>query len=96
MHDDYVDQEDDNEEEDADDAAKGGLKDRLADNSLTTNCGGNRACGCNTNNGRPSDDLDMEPDKACQILKDGKVHNRPLTKKQRGLFGVRCSRRDQH
>ena len=43
----------------------------------------------------PSDDLEMTPEKACQILKDGTVHDRPLTKAQRGLFGVRCGERDE-
>jgi len=47
------------------------------------------------NSGYPSDDLDMTPEKACQILKDGTVHDRPLTKAQRGLFGVRCGERDE-
>ena len=47
------------------------------------------------NSGYPSDDLEMTPEKACQILKDGTVHDRPLTKAQRGLFGVRCGERDE-
>ena len=29
--------------------------------------------------------------KARKILKDGTVHGKPLTKKQRGLFGVAAS-----
>ena len=29
--------------------------------------------------------------KACKILEDGKVQGRPLTEKQRGLFGAVCS-----
>jgi hypothetical protein len=81
---------------DDNDAAKEGEEDDLADNFLTTNCGGNKACGCNTNNTQPSDELDMPPEKACKILKDGTVRNKPLTKGQRGMFGARCSRRDQH
>jgi len=43
----------------------------------------------------PSDDLDMTPEKACQILKGGTVHDHPLTEAQRGLFGVRCGERDE-
>ncbi len=31
------------------------------------------------------------PAKACKILKDGKVHGKKLTKKQRGLMGARCN-----
>lgn len=30
--------------------------------------------------------------KACKILKDGMVHGKPLTKKQRGMFGAACGR----
>lgn len=46
-----------------------------------------------TINQAPSNSLEMSPDKACQILKDGTVHGQKLTKKQRGLFGVRCGQR---
>lgn len=41
-------------------------------------------------NALPTADLEMSPNKACQILKDGSVHGKKLTKKQRGMFGVRC------
>lgn len=40
----------------------------------------------------PSGRLGISPAKACQILKDGEVRGRPLTKAQRGLFGVICGR----
>ena len=30
----------------------------------------------------------MSKAKAAKILKDGKVHGKPLTKGQRGLFGI--------
>jgi hypothetical protein len=29
--------------------------------------------------------------KACKILKDGKVHGKPLTRNQREFFGARCN-----
>ena len=43
----------------------------------------------------PSGKLDMTPEKACQILKDGTAHGRPLTKRQRGMFGALCGKRPQ-
>jgi hypothetical protein len=47
-----------------------------------------------TDNARkPSRILDISPDKACQILKDGTVRGKELTTRQRGLFGVICGRR---
>lgn len=57
---------------------------------LVTNCGGDRSCGCNTDNAQPSERLDMTSEKACQIVKDDQVHGKKLTRKQRGLFGARC------
>ena len=41
----------------------------------------------------PSSQLDVTPEKACQIIKDGTVHGKHLSKSQRGLFGVRCGQR---
>lgn len=41
----------------------------------------------------PSQQLDITPEKACKILKDGEVRGHPLTERQRGLFGVICGRR---
>lgn len=41
----------------------------------------------------PSRGLDMTPDKACKILKDGTVHGKPLTSRQRGMFGAKCGER---
>jgi hypothetical protein len=41
----------------------------------------------------PKGRLNLSPDKACQILKDGQVRGRPLSTAQRGLFGVICGRR---
>lgn len=43
--------------------------------------------------GAPSSRLNITPDKACQILKDGQVRGHPLTDRQRGLFGVICGRK---
>ena len=40
-----------------------------------------------------SSSLDMTAKKACKILKDGTVHGSPLSKKQKGLFGVKCGER---
>jgi hypothetical protein len=45
----------------------------------------------NAGDGTPSDNLDMDPEKACQILKDGSVKGQPLTEAQRGMFGALCS-----
>lgn len=36
---------------------------------------------------------DISPEKACQILKDGKVNGEPLTDAQRGMFGAACGRK---
>jgi hypothetical protein len=44
------------------------------------------------NAGKPSASLDITPEKACQILKDGKANGKPLTAKQRGMFGALCGR----
>jgi hypothetical protein len=43
-----------------------------------------------TNAKKPSKQLDMSPDKACKILKDGTVHGKPLTDSQKGMFGALC------
>lgn len=43
--------------------------------------------------GAPSSRLNISPDKACQILKDGQVRGHPLTDRQRGLFGTICGRK---
>jgi hypothetical protein len=43
--------------------------------------------------GAPSSRLNIPPEKACQILKDGQVRGHPLTDRQKGLFGVICGRR---
>lgn len=65
---------------------------------VTNNCHCGGTCGkCGDHgaeNALASSRLDMTPEKACKILKDGKVHGKRLTKKQRGLFGVRCGERD--
>lgn len=45
------------------------------------------------NMGIPSDRLTVTPEKACKILKDRSVRGKPLTDRQRGLFGVICGRR---
>lgn len=42
---------------------------------------------------KPSAGLGVTPEKACKIVKDGSVHGRPLTAKQRGMFGARCGQR---
>lgn len=47
----------------------------------------------NAGGGLPSDTLDMDPEKACQILKDGTVNGQPLTEAQRGMFGALCGQR---
>lgn len=41
---------------------------------------------------QPSRSIKMSSAKACKILKDGQVNGRPLTKRQRGLFGAICKR----
>jgi hypothetical protein len=45
--------------------------------------------------GTPSDHLDMSPEKACKILKDGEVDGKPLTEAQRGMFGALCGELDK-
>jgi hypothetical protein len=40
----------------------------------------------------PGRSIKLSPAKACKILKDGQVNGRPLTKRQRGLFGAICGR----
>jgi hypothetical protein len=47
------------------------------------------------NSDTPSAELDMTPEKACQILKDGTVHGKPLTEAQRGMFGAKCGEREK-
>jgi hypothetical protein len=44
----------------------------------------------NAEGDQPSDDLPGP--KACQILKDGTVHGKPLTDAQRGMFGAACGK----
>lgn len=39
---------------------------------------------------QPSADID--PEKACQILRDGQANGKPLTDAQRGMFGAACGR----
>jgi hypothetical protein len=38
---------------------------------------------------QPSDDID--PEKACQILRDGQANGQPLTEDQRRMFGAACA-----
>lgn len=45
-------------------------------------------------NEQPSEGLDMTPEKACKILKDGETNGRPLTERQRGMFGAKCGERE--
>lgn len=53
------------------------------------------ACGAEYNAARkPSAKLDMTPAKACKILDDGTANGVPLSKKQRGMFGALCGKRD--
>lgn len=40
----------------------------------------------------PSRGVAISPEKACKILKDGTVRGKPLTDRQRGLFGAICGR----
>ena len=40
---------------------------------------------------QPSEDID--PEKACQILRDGEVNGHKLTEDQRSMFGAACSRK---
>lgn len=47
----------------------------------------------NAEGGAPSEDLDLTPEKACQIVKDGSVHGKELTEAQRGRFGAKCGER---
>jgi hypothetical protein len=42
---------------------------------------------------KPSAGLDVSVEKACLILKEGQIRGKPLTPRQRGLFGVICGRR---
>jgi hypothetical protein len=37
---------------------------------------------------RPSDRSDVSPTKARKILRDGTVHGKTLTSKQKGMFGA--------
>ncbi|MEM2989558.1 MAG: DUF2213 domain-containing protein [Halobacteria archaeon] len=68
-------------------------------------CSLNDGCGVNVANSRswyelvsnkkktlPSDKLDITPEKACKILKDGEVNGSPLTDDQRGMFGALCAK----
>lgn len=41
----------------------------------------------------PSDKVD--PEKACQILRDGEANGQPLSQKQRGMFGAACGKKAQ-
>lgn len=43
--------------------------------------------------GTPSESLDITPEKACQIIKDGSANGKPLTESQRGMFGAKCGER---
>lgn len=43
--------------------------------------------------GTPSEELDMDAEKACLIVKDGSAHGKPLTEAQRGMFGALCGQR---
>lgn len=62
---------------------------------LTVNCAGTDCnCGCTTENEK-SDELDMTPEKACEIMRDGAVHGHELTEAQRGMFGALCGQRDK-
>jgi hypothetical protein len=51
--------------------------------------------GATANAGLPSDEANVTPEKACQILKDGTVHGQELTEAQKGLFGAICGKRDK-
>ncbi len=56
-------------------------------------CKAGKTCGCakgEETKEQPSDEVD--PEKACRILKDGHVNGEPLTEDQRKLFGAACSR----
>lgn len=46
--------------------------------------------GCGITVNEPSDKLDVAPEKACQILKDGEANGHELTEAQRGMFGAKC------
>ena len=56
-------------------------------------CGAIKAA---NNAAQPSGQLDMTPDKACKILKDGTVHGKELTPAQRGMFGALCGQRTKN
>ncbi len=43
----------------------------------------------------PEPSTNIDPAKACQILKDGQVNGQPLTPAQRRLFGAACSEMQQ-
>ena len=42
----------------------------------------------NSGKALPSEEADVTPEKARAILRDGTVHGKPLTEKQRGMFGA--------
>lgn len=73
----------------------------LPNSSFTANCDESGECtACEkkrlkketeqATNALPSKSADVSVAKACQILKDGAVNDKPLTKKQRGMFGAIC------
>ena len=37
----------------------------------------------------------FSPEKACMVLKEGRLHGRPITKNQRGALGARCGEREK-
>lgn len=45
---------------------------------------------------QPHDSLEMTPEKACLILKDGKANGHKLSKAQRGMFGAKCGERTEN
>ena len=37
----------------------------------------------------------FSPEKACRVLKEGRLNDRPVTKRQRGALGARCGERGE-
>ena len=65
-------------------------------------CSLNDGCGLMVNGAKEkgwspltNERADVTPEKACEILRDGTVHDQPLTEPQRGMFGAICGEREK-
>lgn len=56
-------------------------------------CKMGHACPCENKSVKSQPSTKVSPEKACTILKDGEANGKPLTDKQRGMFGAACGRK---